>query len=550
MSSSLMLPDRSTASIRSRPACGGVHQSPSCCGRAAATHNSAHASQASSADAARMRHAAACRRSRPGVRRRALSTRRAVLRAGGNSQRTSHGSGNASSSHGQANRRATAATQRAHASIQSRKRARATERRPSTSSADDVAAIAAIAQDARRRRRRTSAACKPRSRKPQPVVAQQLVRIWIDPARRAAQQFRHRRDLSRRRVARVRPCRRTGARLRATLRVRRQANHAAMQRERGNTSHDQPPSRRGRPPRRRRRLVDVAQHRARAILHHAAPAPVPAAAAMIARRIARQHVHAHAARRQVRQRGLDGRHEFMAPALALRGRRPGRVRRDVRDRNGSADGGGSRSSGSLSSSTITSLCIDNAGQRCGWHRGDAGGVGEQRSGANRAAAGVARDPAQRSGPHRRTGGAHTSAPAHRARAMRRAVPPPAAPALRVCCRAARRRDRRRAIAAHAAIAPARAACTDLKRTRVPKYSAGAVSATISVSRSRSAWNSLVWGLPLRAVSRQSMWRASSPIAYSRDSAYSMPRPRSGDKAWPLTPWRPRFGGRRPSARCA
>ena len=67
-------------------------------------------------------------------------------------------------------------------------------------------------------------------------------------------------------------------------------------------------------------------------------------------------------------------------------------------------------------------------------------------------------------------------------------------------------------AVHAASAPARAACTDLKRTRVPKYSVGAVSASNRVSRSRSAWNSLVCGLPVRAVRRQSMWRASSPRA--------------------------------------
>ena len=85
-------------------------------------------------------------------------------------------------------------------------------------------------------------------------------------------------------------------------------------------------------------------------------------------------------------------------------------------------------------------------------------------------------------------------------------------------------------AAHTANAPARAACTDLKRTRVPKYSAGEVSVTTRVTRSRSAWNSLVCGLPLRAVTRQSMWRASSPTAYSRDSAYSIPRPRSGEGA--------------------
>src|SRR5688572_30381877 len=94
-------------------------------------------------------------------------------------------------------------------------------------------------------------------------------------------------------------------------------------------------------------------------------------------------------------------------------------------------------------------------------------------------------------------------------------------------------------AAHAATAPARAACTDLNRTRVPKYIEAAVSATIRLSRSRSAWNSLVWARPVRAVRRQSMWRASSPLEYSRDSAYSMPRPRRGDSACPLTPKRPR-----------
>jgi len=37
-----------------------------------------------------------------------------------------------------------------------------------------------------------------------------------------------------------------------------------------------------------------------------------------------------------------------------------------------------------------------------------------------------------------------------------------------------------------------------------------VSATIKVSRSRSAWKTLVCGRPVRAVRRQSTWRASSP----------------------------------------
>ncbi len=105
----------------------------------------------------------------------------------------------------------------------------------------------------------------------------------------------------------------------------------------------------------------------------------------------------------------------------------------------------------------------------------------------------------------------------------------------------------RRCADHAATAPARAACTDLKRTRVPKYRAGEVSATIRLTRSRSAWNSLVWARPVRAVTRQSICRASSPATYSRDSAYSMPRPRSGDGACPALPARPRRGG---GGRCA
>ena len=103
-------------------------------------------------------------------------------------------------------------------------------------------------------------------------------------------------------------------------------------------------------------------------------------------------------------------------------------------------------------------------------------------------------------------------------------------------------------ASQAASAPARAACTDLKRVRVPKYSVAAVSATSRVRRSRSAWNNFVWGFPLRAVSRQSIWRASSPMAYSRDSAYSMPRPRKLDNAWPCTPRRPRRAARCPCTR--
>src|SRR5690606_5767510 len=102
-------------------------------------------------------------------------------------------------------------------------------------------------------------------------------------------------------------------------------------------------------------------------------------------------------------------------------------------------------------------------------------------------------------------------------------------------------------ATHAAIAAARAACTDLKRTRVPKYSAGEVSATTRVNRSRSAWNIFVCGRPLRAVTRQSIWRTSSPGAYSRDSAYSIPRPRTGDGARPAPASRPCLGGRRAAA---
>lgn len=57
---------------------------------------------------------------------------------------------------------------------------------------------------------------------------------------------------------------------------------------------------------------------------------------------------------------------------------------------------------------------------------------------------------------------------------------------------------------------ARAACTLLKRTRVPKRMPGFRSIASSRPCSRSSSNSFVCGLPLRAVTRQSMWRISSP----------------------------------------
>ena len=104
MSSSLMLPDRSTASSRSRPACGGCTVSPSYCGRAAAMHEQAPSRAARSA--MRSARAPATRgrvRWREARAVRHVAARSPIeLRARGSSARTSHGSGNASSSQGQA----------------------------------------------------------------------------------------------------------------------------------------------------------------------------------------------------------------------------------------------------------------------------------------------------------------------------------------------------------------------------------------------------------------------------------------------------------------
>src|SRR3546814_3708426 len=58
-------------------------------------------------------------------------------------------------------------------------------------------------------------------------------------------------------------------------------------------------------------------------------------------------------------------------------------------------------------------------------------------------------------------------------------------------------------------------------------------------RSRSAWNTLLCKVPVRAVTRQSTWRTSSPRVYIRVSANSMPRPRNGELPRPLKPARAR-----------
>ncbi len=54
------------------------------------------------------------------------------------------------------------------------------------------------------------------------------------------------------------------------------------------------------------------------------------------------------------------------------------------------------------------------------------------------------------------------------------------------------------------------AITDLKRPRVAKNMGARASRLIKTGRSRSSRNSLVWVLPVRAVTRQSMLRTSSP----------------------------------------
>ena len=66
------------------------------------------------------------------------------------------------------------------------------------------------------------------------------------------------------------------------------------------------------------------------------------------------------------------------------------------------------------------------------------------------------------------------------------------------------------LASQASRLAARAACTLLKRTRVPKRMPGLKSTSNNKPRSRSSSNNLVCARPLRAVTRQSMWRMSSP----------------------------------------
>ena len=82
MSSSLMLPDRSTASIRSRPACGGVHRFAELLRpRGGDAQQRPRQPSQHAGTAAAHAHGRAARRSRPGARRRALSMRRGVARA-------------------------------------------------------------------------------------------------------------------------------------------------------------------------------------------------------------------------------------------------------------------------------------------------------------------------------------------------------------------------------------------------------------------------------------------------------------------------------------
>ena len=60
------------------------------------------------------------------------------------------------------------------------------------------------------------------------------------------------------------------------------------------------------------------------------------------------------------------------------------------------------------------------------------------------------------------------------------------------------------------MAAALAASTDLNVSRVPKRMEDRASMRMSTGRSRSSWNNLVWVRPVRAVTRQSMVRMSSP----------------------------------------
>ena len=100
MSASLMLPDRSTASIICRASRGGTWAGPNCCGRAVAAHSS---TQASSGNSQAPRTPASppaatwSRRLRQGTRKAA-----ALLCRGGSNNQASSGNGNAAQAQGQA----------------------------------------------------------------------------------------------------------------------------------------------------------------------------------------------------------------------------------------------------------------------------------------------------------------------------------------------------------------------------------------------------------------------------------------------------------------
>ena len=165
--------------------------------------------------------------------------------------------------------------------------------------------------------------------------------------------------------------------------------------------------------------------------------------------------------------------------------------------------------GSVSRTACTSWCRAKPDQRALRHLVDAGGSVSSNS----------RDP----GRSNRLAWSRAM-PSPASSSGRVAYQPPARPAPAAPSRAGGRRHRRlepapaqrgNAVAvAHGGPRNQRTGARRLHRfgsTRVPKYNAGAVSASNRVSRSRSAWNSLVCGLPVRGR-RQSMWRASSPRA--------------------------------------
>ena len=504
-----MLPDRSTASIRSRPTCGGCDRlRPSClrarggeaqqdprepCERSRRRGRATHARRAAATASMSRAVGHACSAADADARRRQQPARQQRQR-----QRDSH--------QGQRTCAADAirCLQRVdHFAIHSRNalpRTRRAAHRPRAASTSRR--NAAFEQQRRRglgQRRRSRVAAS--SRKAQPMLA--LQRVGLGSRRRAAR--RNSSDIAATCAGRRRWLRECRVEQRARSRAVRALTAA--------------------PPRtvpRRSRPAPATSD--------AATSPAPAATTAgagggwMSRRTSVGHAGVHAtppavatpskgsqdslARRSAapaRARRAQGSSLQSRPRPARRtrcasagaaARWRGRVRRDGRrSANGSAAFGGAISSGSMSSSTIDFVVLCERGPALSgrWRRccADRPARTRREPGRNTRARMVERDAPGRRRPPAARAYQRTSASSTRKRAARARRRAGSAASRRLPRNAAMRSPSR--AAAHAAMAPARAACTDLKRTRVPKYSDGAVSATIRVRRSRSAWNSLVCG---------------------------------------------------------